>query len=100
MQIDIVIRTLIYFFRFIQGSTNANDLVEKKVHIWDGNGSREFLDSLGFTDREVNDLGKVFFHLKISMSTFFTIFFTLFSKIYDFMIFRACLWLSMATFWR
>ena len=47
-----------FFFRFIQGSTNANDLVEKKVHIWDGNGSREFLDSLGFTDREVNDLGK------------------------------------------
>lgn len=47
-------------FWFIQGSTNANDLVEKKVHIWDGNGSREFLDSLGFTDREVNDLGPVY----------------------------------------
>ena len=49
------------FCRFIKGSTNANELVEKKVHIWDGNGSREFLDSLGFTDREVNDLGKFFF---------------------------------------
>lgn len=47
-------------FWFIRGSTNANDLVEKKVHIWDGNGSREFLDSLGFTDREVNDLGPVY----------------------------------------
>ena len=51
----------LHFFRFIKGSTNANELVEKKVHIWDGNGSREFLDSLGFTDREVNDLGKFFF---------------------------------------
>jgi len=47
-------------FWFIQGSTNANDLVEKKVRIWDANGSREFLDSLGFTDREVNDLGPVY----------------------------------------
>lgn len=47
-------------FWFIKGSTNANELVEKKVHIWDGNGSREFLDSLGFTDREVNDLGPVY----------------------------------------
>lgn len=47
-------------FWFIKGSTNANDLVEKNVRIWDGNGSREFLDSLGFTDREVNDLGPVY----------------------------------------
>ncbi len=48
------------FFRFIRGSTNAKDLQEKNVHIWDANGSREFLDNLGFTDREVGDLGPVY----------------------------------------
>lgn len=37
---------------FIQGSTNAKDLSNKGVHIWDKNGSRQFLDSLGLTDRE------------------------------------------------
>ena len=73
------------FFRFIQGSTNANDLVEKKVRIWDANGSREFLDSLGFTDREVNDLGKLFFSSKnINLRAhFFTIFLTsIFESLY------------------
>lgn len=45
---------------FIRGSTNARELSEKNVHIWDGNSSREFLDSLGFTDREVGDLGPVY----------------------------------------
>ena len=37
---------------FIRGSTNAKELTAKGVHIWDANGSRSFLDSLGFTDRE------------------------------------------------
>ena len=37
---------------FIKGSTNANLLAEKNVRIWDANGSRAFLDNLGFTDRE------------------------------------------------
>jgi len=45
---------------FVKGCTNANELAEKKIHIWDGNGSREFLDSRGFTDREVGDLGPVY----------------------------------------
>lgn len=27
------------------------------IHIWDGNGSREFLDQLGLKDREEGDLG-------------------------------------------
>lgn len=45
---------------FISGSTDANELAAKGVHIWDGNGSREFLDKLGFTDREVGDLGPVY----------------------------------------
>lgn len=47
-------------FWFIKGSTNANELAEKNVRIWDGNGSRSFLDSRGFTDREVGDLGPVY----------------------------------------
>lgn len=29
---------------FISGCTNANVLKERGIHIWDGNGSREFLD--------------------------------------------------------
>jgi thymidylate synthase len=36
---------------FIRGSTNAKELQEKNIHIWDGNSSRQFLDSLGFNDR-------------------------------------------------
>eukprot|EP01138_Halocafeteria_seosinensis_P012778 gb/GECG01013054.1/.p1 GENE.gb/GECG01013054.1/~~gb/GECG01013054.1/.p1 ORF type:complete len:519 (+),score=67.36 gb/GECG01013054.1/:1-1557(+) len=45
---------------FIHGETDAKKLQEKKIHIWDGNGSREFLDSKGFTDREEGDLGPVY----------------------------------------
>ncbi|CAB4064974.1 thyA [Lepeophtheirus salmonis] len=35
-------------------------LRKKKVRIWDGNSSREFLDSMGFTNREEGDLGPVY----------------------------------------
>lgn len=45
---------------FISGSTNANVLANKGVHIWDGNGSRDFLDSRGLYDRDVGDLGPVY----------------------------------------
>ena len=45
---------------FIKGSTNAKLLQEKNVRIWDGNGSREYLDSIGLTDREEGDLGPVY----------------------------------------
>lgn len=44
----------------LQGSTNSNELSEKGVKIWDANGSRAFLDNLGFTDREEGDLGPVY----------------------------------------
>jgi dihydrofolate reductase/thymidylate synthase len=47
-------------FWFISGSTNANILGAKGVHIWDANGSRDFLDARGFTDRAVGDLGPVY----------------------------------------
>jgi len=45
---------------FIKGSTNANELKEKNVRIWDKNSTREYLDNLGFTDREIGDLGPVY----------------------------------------
>ena len=45
---------------FIKGSTDSNELSKKNVRIWDGNGSREFLDKLGFTSREEGDLGPVY----------------------------------------
>ncbi|KAL5704715.1 hypothetical protein ACHQM5_023104 [Ranunculus cassubicifolius] len=45
---------------FISGSTNAKVLQEKGIHIWDGNASREYLDSIGLKDREECDLGPVY----------------------------------------
>uniref|UniRef100_A0AAG5DT16 Thymidylate synthase n=1 Tax=Anopheles atroparvus TaxID=41427 RepID=A0AAG5DT16_ANOAO len=45
---------------FIKGSTNAKELQAKGIHIWDGNSTREFLDSCGFVDREEGDLGPVY----------------------------------------
>ena len=45
---------------FVSGSTNANLLAEKNIRIWDGNSSREYLDSIGLEDREVGDLGPVY----------------------------------------
>eukprot|EP00873_Tetraselmis_striata_P021777 jgi/Tetstr1/442041/TSEL_030222.t1 len=45
---------------FVSGATNANLLRDKNIHIWDGNSSREYLDSVGLTDREEGDLGPVY----------------------------------------
>lgn len=36
---------------FVSGSTNANLLRDKGIKIWDGNSSREFLDSRGLQHR-------------------------------------------------
>jgi dihydrofolate reductase / thymidylate synthase len=47
---------------FISSSTDAKVLSNKRVKIWDGNGSRETLDKLGFTNREVGDLGPIYGH--------------------------------------
>jgi thymidylate synthase len=47
-------------FWFIRGSTNAKELQDKNVRIWDGNSSREYLDSIGLTHREVGDMGPVY----------------------------------------
>ncbi|CAH2353401.1 thymidylate synthase [[Candida] railenensis] len=45
---------------FVAGSTDAKLLTEKGVKIWEGNGSREYLDSLGLTHRREGDLGPVY----------------------------------------
>ncbi|KAJ6409777.1 hypothetical protein OIU84_009298 [Salix udensis] len=45
---------------FISGSTNAKVLQEKGIHIWDGNASRDYLDSVGLRDREEGDLGPIY----------------------------------------
>ena len=45
---------------FISGSTDANLLSAQGVKIWDGNGSREFLDSIGLGHRAQGDLGPVY----------------------------------------
>ena len=36
---------------FISGATNANLLRDKDIHIWDGNGSKEFLTKMGLGHR-------------------------------------------------
>lgn len=45
---------------FVEGCTDAKKLSEKGVKIWEGNGSREFLDNLGLTHRREGDLGPVY----------------------------------------
>ncbi|KAG9234037.1 thymidylate synthase/dCMP hydroxymethylase domain-containing protein [Amylocarpus encephaloides] len=45
---------------FISGSTSSLPLAEAGIKIWDGNGSREYLDSVGLSHREVGDLGPVY----------------------------------------
>ncbi|KAL8209630.1 hypothetical protein R6Q57_006362 [Mikania cordata] len=45
---------------FISGSTSAKVLQDKGIHIWDGNASRSYLDSIGLVDREEGDLGPVY----------------------------------------
>jgi thymidylate synthase len=47
---------------FIKGSTSNEELRNNGVHIWDGNGSREFLDSRGLNRLAENDLGPVYGH--------------------------------------
>ncbi|KAL1110289.1 hypothetical protein AAG570_008366, partial [Ranatra chinensis] len=43
----------------VRGSINSKELAEKKVHIWDFNGSREFLNAIKLKDRMEGDLGPV-----------------------------------------
>ncbi len=46
---------------FLSGKcTNTNYLVEKNVHIWDGNSSREYLDKIGLKDYEIGEVGPIY----------------------------------------
>ena len=45
---------------FIRGETDNRLLKEQGVHIWDANASREFLDSRGLTNYDVDELGPIY----------------------------------------
>ena len=45
---------------FIRGETDNKLLKEQGVHIWDANGSREFLDSRGLKDYKEDVLGPIY----------------------------------------
>jgi dihydrofolate reductase/thymidylate synthase len=42
---------------FLRGQTDASILQEKKVHVWDGNSTREFLDEVGLVGNREGDIG-------------------------------------------
>lgn len=45
---------------FIRGCTDSTMLSKRGVKIWDGNGSKEFLEKRGLSDRREGDLGPVY----------------------------------------
>ena len=47
---------------FVSGSTDNGVLKDQNVKIWNGNASREYLDSIGLKDRAEDDLGPVYGH--------------------------------------
>jgi len=47
---------------FIRGDTNNDNLQKKNVHIWDGNTSRAYLDSIGLQHYEEGSLGSTYPH--------------------------------------
>jgi thymidylate synthase len=58
MAVKTCIKELLWF---ISGDTNNNTLIKQNVHIWDDNGSKDFLESRGLS-YETNDLGPVYGH--------------------------------------
>ena len=52
-----ILRELLWFIR---GSTDNKLLQDKKVHIWDGNSSKEFLKGRGLDSYEEGDLGPIY----------------------------------------
>lgn len=52
-----VVEELLWMLR---GSTNANDLRDKGVNIWNANATREFLDANGLHTHEVGDVGPMY----------------------------------------
>ena len=47
---------------FIRGDTDNHILQSHGVHIWDQNGTREYLDSRGLTENKEGDLGPIYGH--------------------------------------
>ena len=47
---------------FVKGDTNNKNLQDQNVKIWNGNATREFLDSRGLNYLAENDLGPVYGH--------------------------------------
>jgi len=47
-------------FWFLSGSTDNGVLQNQRVGIWNGNATREYLDSRGLTDYEENELGPIY----------------------------------------
>lgn len=47
-------------FFFLRGDTNNGHLLERKIGIWSGNSSREYLDKIGLHNRTEGDLGPVY----------------------------------------
>ncbi len=45
---------------FLKGRTNANELKEQKVNIWNGNTSREYLDSIGLSHYSEGCCGPIY----------------------------------------
>lgn len=45
---------------FLKGDTNVKNLQDKNVKIWNGNSTREYLDSVGLTNYEEGELGPVY----------------------------------------
>jgi thymidylate synthase len=45
---------------FIRGETDNKILKAQGVHIWDANGSREFMDSRGLTNYDEDELGPIY----------------------------------------
>ena len=45
---------------FISANTNSKDLEKDKVRIWQGNSSREYLDSIGLSEYEEGDCGPIY----------------------------------------
>jgi len=45
---------------FLKGSTNSKELEEKRINIWKGNSTREYLDSVGLINNQEGDLGKIY----------------------------------------
>ena len=57
---------------FIRGSTSNKELQAENVKIWNGNASREFLDSRNLHHLEENDLGPVYGHQWRHFNAYYT----------------------------